>query len=40
MPICFDESICTADDARKALELGSCRIATIKLARVGGLTEA
>ncbi|MBI3270418.1 MAG: o-succinylbenzoate synthase [Planctomycetes bacterium] len=39
-PICLDESIHSADDARRALELGSCRIINIKQARVGGPTEA
>ena len=39
-PICLDESIDTIDDARRAIELGSCRIINIKVARVGGLTEA
>lgn len=39
-PICLDESILSAEDARKALELGSCRIINIKAPRVGGLTEA
>jgi o-succinylbenzoate synthase len=38
-PICLDESIHTAEDARKAIELGSCKIINIKLGRVGGLTE-
>ncbi|MDW0109136.1 o-succinylbenzoate synthase [Sporosarcina aquimarina] len=39
-PICLDESILSAEDARKAIELGSCRIINIKIGRVGGLTEA
>ena len=39
-PICLDESITTLNDARHALELGSCRIINIKLGRVGGHTEA
>jgi len=39
-PICLDESIVTYEDARKAIELGSCRIMNIKVGRVGGLTEA
>lgn len=37
-PICLDESIHTVEDARKALELGSCRIINIKVGRVGGLS--
>ena len=39
-PICLDESIDSLEDARRAIELGSCRIINIKVARVGGLTEA
>lgn len=39
-PICLDESIITYEDARKAIELGSCKTFNIKLGRVGGLTEA
>jgi O-succinylbenzoate synthase len=39
-PLCLDESILTADDARKAVELGSCRIINVKLGRVGGHAEA
>ncbi len=39
-PICLDESIHSADDARKALDLGACRIINIKVSRVGGLGEA
>lgn len=38
-PICLDESIHTAEDARKAIELGSGKIINIKVARVGGITE-
>ena len=39
-PICLDESIVTSEDARKAIELGSCRIINIKPGRVGGLFES
>ena len=39
-PVCLDESIDSVDDARRAIELGSCKIINIKVARVGGLTEA
>lgn len=35
-PICLDESIRSADDARRALDLGACRIINIKVGRVGG----
>jgi O-succinylbenzoate synthase len=39
-PICLDESIRNAVDARAAIEWGSCRVINIKPARVGGLVEA
>lgn len=35
-PVCLDESVHTPDDARKALELGACRIINVKVGRVGG----
>jgi len=38
--VCLDESIHSADDARKALELGACRVINIKVSRLGGLREA
>ncbi len=39
-PICLDESIHNAGDARKALEIGAGKIINIKLGRVGGFTAA
>ncbi|RXT06476.1 o-succinylbenzoate synthase [Ammoniphilus sp. CFH 90114] len=39
-PICLDESIHSAEDVRKALYLGSCKVINIKIGRVGGLTES
>jgi O-succinylbenzoate synthase len=39
-PLCLDESIHSADDARFALAIGACDIINIKPARVGGWTEA
>ncbi|WP_019119652.1 o-succinylbenzoate synthase [Brevibacillus massiliensis] len=39
-PICLDESIHSAEDVRKAIQLGSCRVINIKIGRVGGLSEA
>jgi O-succinylbenzoate synthase len=39
-PICLDESIHSADDARKAIEIGACRAINIKVSRLGGLREA
>jgi O-succinylbenzoate synthase len=37
-PICLDESIHSAGDARRALDLGACRIVNVKPGRVGGIT--
>jgi O-succinylbenzoate synthase len=39
-PICLDESIHSAEDARKAIEIGACKIINVKLGRVGGHTAA
>jgi o-succinylbenzoate synthase len=39
-PVCLDESIHSAEDARKALDLHACRAVNIKVSRVGGLREA
>lgn len=39
-PVCLDESIRSAEDARKAIEAGACRIINVKLGRVGGHAEA
>jgi o-succinylbenzoate synthase len=39
-PICLDESIHSAEDARKAIDLGACKIINVKLGRVGGFTAA
>ena len=39
-PICLDESIHSADDASKALDLGACQVINIKVSRLGGLLEA
>jgi len=39
-PICLDEAIRNARDAKAALELESCGIINIKVGRVGGFTEA
>lgn len=39
-PVCLDESIVSYDDARQAIELGSCQVINIKIGRVGGLTAA
>ena len=39
-PICLDESICSYDDARRAIRIGSCKVINIKIGRVGGIAEA
>ena len=38
--VCLDESILSADDARKALSIGACRVINIKPGRVGGVRES
>jgi L-Ala-D/L-Glu epimerase len=40
IPIAADESVASPDDARRAVELGACQLATVKLAKVGGTTAA
>lgn len=39
-PICLDESINSVEDMKRAVLLGSCRVVNLKIARVGGITEA
>lgn len=39
-PICLDESVESARDARQALEIGACRVINIKPGRVGGFAES
>lgn len=39
-PICLDESITSADRARKAIAIGACEWVNVKPGRVGGLTNA
>jgi O-succinylbenzoate synthase len=39
-PVCLDESIESARDARQALQLGACRVINIKPGRVGGFAES
>jgi O-succinylbenzoate synthase len=39
-PICLDESVKSPEDARKAIELKSCKIINVKLGRVGGHSQA
>jgi hypothetical protein len=38
--VCLDESIHSAGDARRALDIGACRVVNIKVGRVGGFAEA
>ena len=40
VPIAADESVSSAADARRAVELGACQLATAKLAKTGGITGA
>jgi o-succinylbenzoate synthase len=39
-PICLDESIESAREARQALQLGACQVINIKPGRVGGFAES
>jgi o-succinylbenzoate synthase len=39
-PLCLDESIRSGDDARRALEIGACRVVNVKVGRVGGFSGA
>jgi L-alanine-DL-glutamate epimerase-like enolase superfamily enzyme len=40
IPIAADESVNSAEDAGHASELGACQLATVKLAKVGGIAAA
>ncbi len=40
IPIAADESVNGPGDARRALDLGACQLATVKLAKVGGVGPA
>jgi O-succinylbenzoate synthase len=39
-PVCLDESIRSAADARKAIEIGACRVVNVKAGRVGGFAQS
>ena len=39
-PLCLDESVRSAEQVRRALDLGACRVINVKIAKVGGLLEA
>lgn len=38
-PICLDESIHSVEDARKAIQIGACKIINLKVGRVSGHSE-
>src|SRR5215216_2961996 len=40
IPIAADESVNAVEDARRAKEVGACQLATVKLAKVGGIGPA
>jgi L-Ala-D/L-Glu epimerase len=40
IPLAADESVASARDARQAVELAACELATVKLAKVGGIAAA
>jgi L-alanine-DL-glutamate epimerase-like enolase superfamily enzyme len=40
IPLAADENVITARDARRAVEIDACELATVKLAKVGGIAEA
>jgi muconate cycloisomerase len=40
VPLAADESVASRDDARRAVELGACQLATVKLSKVGGIHAA
>ena len=40
IPLAADESVATARDARHAVEIEACTLATVKLAKVGGIAQA
>jgi L-alanine-DL-glutamate epimerase-like enolase superfamily enzyme len=40
IPIAADEGVTSAKEARRALETGACRLATVKLSKVGGIGPA
>jgi L-Ala-D/L-Glu epimerase len=40
IPIAADESVATAKEARRAIGSGACELATVKLAKVGGIGRA
>jgi L-Ala-D/L-Glu epimerase / N-acetyl-D-glutamate racemase len=40
IPVAADESVTSVDDARQAVETEACELATVKLAKVGGITQA
>ena len=39
-PVCLDESIRSAEDARRAADIGACQVVNVKVGRVGGFSSA
>ena len=39
-PLCLDESVHSAEDARRALDIGACRVINVKAGRVGGFAQS
>jgi o-succinylbenzoate synthase len=39
-PVCLDESVHSAEDARRALDIGACRVINVKAGRVGGFAQS
>jgi O-succinylbenzoate synthase len=39
-PLCLDESVHSAEDARRALDIGACRVINVKAGRVGGFGQS
>jgi L-Ala-D/L-Glu epimerase len=40
IPLAADESVVTRGDAERAVEMGACQLATVKMAKVGGIAPA
>jgi L-alanine-DL-glutamate epimerase-like enolase superfamily enzyme len=40
VPLAADESVASVEEARRAIELGACQLATVKLSKVGGIAAA
>ncbi len=40
IPVIADESLCSAADARRLIQMGACQILNIRISKCGGLTQA